>query len=379
MVKDLGLDDPETLAAVEQFHPKKYLVYVDFPLDLPMPNSKWCRYCVKLIGTTLRPEDKKRRFLPDMVIPIFPNTQCSGPDRPPIRPQTAFPFPNCFHWIYTLTNVRVRRPAAGFVDDSRAIRLSLDEHHEHKCTFELDFDRVDELAMADSDEEDDSRSLYPPLPPAAQQTPPGRLQTSRSSLGSSASPRGTESTPNSSFSSKLSDGEVEESRCPTDNTTDFSSSGADIVALNIFGWEPDPTFPLVPLIDLWFELDEHLTADTIPSPVEWFKEEEKIVSIILDGFARRKFKIVNSSPTTELLVNQDIGHNASPVADSSDSQGDELATGPVPGRGDPNPSDSKPTSASRMDIGVMGTFRAALRRVLKSIARALCFYSGKDR
>ena len=29
MVKDLGLDDPETLAAIEAFRPKKYLVYVD--------------------------------------------------------------------------------------------------------------------------------------------------------------------------------------------------------------------------------------------------------------------------------------------------------------------------------------------------------------
>ncbi len=288
------------------------LIFADLrlfkPLDLPMPNSKWCRYCVKLIGTTFRPEDKKRRLLPDMVIPIFPNTQRSGPDRPSIRPETAFPFPNCFHWIHTLTNIRMRRPAAGFVDDSRAIRLSLDEHHEHKCTFDQDYDRMDELAMDDSGVEDDSSSIatppeaqslpavpvwafsdpairkacrpfdaaqFLPLPPA-QQMPPQHPQVSAPSLDSCASSQRAERIPGSPFSLRHTDEDVDEL------TLDDSSSVTDIFAMNIFGWDPDPTFPLVPLVDLWFELYEHLTAENIASPLDWYGEEKlKIVSSVI--------------------------------------------------------------------------------------------------
>ncbi len=37
MVMDLGLEDPETLAAVEELHSKKYLVYVDFVRPIYSP------------------------------------------------------------------------------------------------------------------------------------------------------------------------------------------------------------------------------------------------------------------------------------------------------------------------------------------------------
>ena len=46
--------------------------------------------------------------------------------------------------------------------------------------------------------------------------------------------------------------------------------------MNIFGWDPDPTFPLIPLVDLWLDLEEHLTPENIPSPLEWFEEEKKV-------------------------------------------------------------------------------------------------------
>ena len=52
----------------------------------------------------------------------------------------------------------------------------------------------------------------------------------------------------------------------------------EISRLSLFGWDPDPAVPLIPLVDLWLELEEHICAEDIPSPVEWYKEEEQIVS-----------------------------------------------------------------------------------------------------
>lgn len=48
------------------------------------------------------------------------------------------------------------------------------------------------------------------------------------------------------------------------------------VERNAFGWEADPKFKFIPLVDIFLELEEHLTADTIPSPTDLWAEQEAI-------------------------------------------------------------------------------------------------------
>ncbi|KAJ2967146.1 hypothetical protein NUW54_g13595 [Trametes sanguinea] len=56
--------------------------------------------------------------------------------------------------------------------------------------------------------------------------------------------------------------------------------------MNIFGFEVDDTAELMPLVDLWFELTDHLTPETIPSPTELYEEHEEIMRIIHDARER---------------------------------------------------------------------------------------------
>ncbi|RPD57867.1 hypothetical protein L226DRAFT_472486, partial [Lentinus tigrinus ALCF2SS1-7] len=107
MVTDLGLDDPETIQESRNMPRKKYLVYLEWPTELPMPHMRWCRYEVSPTGTTLRSVDETRCFTSDMVIPIAPNMRCTGEHRP-VHPTPAFPFSNCYHWALNERIVRIR-------------------------------------------------------------------------------------------------------------------------------------------------------------------------------------------------------------------------------------------------------------------------------
>ncbi len=48
------------------------------------------------------------------------------------------------------------------------------------------------------------------------------------------------------------------------------------LAVDVFGWEPNARFKFIPLVDMWLDIDNHISADTIPSPVELWKEQEQI-------------------------------------------------------------------------------------------------------
>lgn len=47
-------------------------------------------------------------------------------------------------------------------------------------------------------------------------------------------------------------------------------------AMDLFGWLPNPAKMYVPLVNSWFELEEHLSESTIPSPVELWTEQQRI-------------------------------------------------------------------------------------------------------
>ena len=268
-----------------------------------MSTSKWCRYSVKLIANTLCPEDRKNGILPDMVIPIFPNTQCSSDTRPVIRPLQNFPFPNCFHWLESLSYICMRRHSP-FVDDSRAIRLDSEQNHATSWTFRQDFDRM--AAVLSQGEPDGSSSSFPTpedefmnavpdwalLDPIVREAcTPIDFSEKRRRAKAHAAPQDPpkhsppqpdldSSTPSTSSHSLEDDGLLDEKRTKSDlddlDKLDLSTSVAEIFTLNIFGWDPDPTFPLIPLVDLWFDLEEHITPENIPSPLEWFEEEKRV-------------------------------------------------------------------------------------------------------
>ncbi|RPD68980.1 hypothetical protein L226DRAFT_435205, partial [Lentinus tigrinus ALCF2SS1-7] len=140
MLKDLGLDDPDTLKEAQCMLRKKYLVYLEWPGELPMPGMRWCRYYVSPIGTTLRPPDESSGITSDMVVPIAPN-KGHTPERQPIHPTPSFPFSNCYHWIFNDVTVRLRVHTEG-VEHDGAIKLPAAEHLAMKDAFSLDCERI---------------------------------------------------------------------------------------------------------------------------------------------------------------------------------------------------------------------------------------------
>ena len=254
-----------------------------------------------------------------MVVPIFPNTQCSSDTRRPIRPLRDFPFPNCFHWINASTYVRMRRHSTPFVDDSRAIRLDSDQDYAALWAFKQDYERMktlppnrdldDSSSIASLSEEESPAVLNCALEgpvvrearfsvefsewqrwrdamagedvqerPRKPSLPCDAAQAPASDTTSTTSCADSQTSDSSSFDFN-EDGWHRQERANKlySVVEDTLDSQAEISYIaNTSGWNVDPTTPLYPLVDFWFELEEHLTAESIPSPVEWFEEERKI-------------------------------------------------------------------------------------------------------
>ncbi|TFK84700.1 hypothetical protein K466DRAFT_526956, partial [Polyporus arcularius HHB13444] len=107
------LRDPQALAEARAMKPKKYLMYLSMPMDLPSPASSWCRYGTDPVASTLRPADPRQGIAPDMVMPIAPNTQHLR-GRPALTPQPSFPFNNCFFWMDSMILLRVKVRKEGY-------------------------------------------------------------------------------------------------------------------------------------------------------------------------------------------------------------------------------------------------------------------------
>ncbi|KAI0697410.1 hypothetical protein C8T65DRAFT_755346 [Cerioporus squamosus] len=142
MVKDLGLEDSETLREVRGMSRKKYLVFLVWPEELPMPDMRWCRYLVDPIGTALRQPDEAQGITSDMVIPIAPN-KCYTGGRRPVYPTPTFPFSNCYHWVLNSMTVRVRVHQDGVAHDG-AFKLPPAESHALNEGFFPDCQRIED-------------------------------------------------------------------------------------------------------------------------------------------------------------------------------------------------------------------------------------------
>ncbi|KAI0664030.1 hypothetical protein C8Q70DRAFT_905978 [Cubamyces menziesii] len=265
-------NDPIATAEARALETKKYLVYLQSCLDIPFPTNLWYRYDVSPIATTLRAEEPSNGITSDMVIPIYPNTRHPHGSRSPILPEKPFPFPNCYHWIDTTEGVRIRRRNEPF-DDSNAIKLDAGEHVMIDVKFSDDYKRIDdffhELDVRAEMEGDSGVGSTASASPATS-----------SALGSSfpppqACPPLTHSDVTSNGSGDIA-GDEGNGSSYQDDENNHDPTVVELFKMDIFNLSHDHTAELLPLVDLWYELTDHLTADTIPSPLDFRKECEAI-------------------------------------------------------------------------------------------------------
>ncbi len=295
MLKDLGLDDAATIEEVRQMSVKKYLVYLDWvcfrhsmfisvaevtitqPEELPIGGMRWCRYTVAPIGTTLRPPDEANGITSDMVIPIAPNKSHTD-ERPPVHPKSPFPYSNCYHWIQTSTSVRVRVHEEG-VEHDGAIRLPPAESRAIMKRFNADYAQI-----SSSRPRDFNPSAGPLQPASAIDVAASaevvntaapvltntylRLVTQRR-LRTSTLP--SESDDESQRSPCGSSGDVFDCN-QTGKSTMTPATSVSAAAIDVFGWDPDSATAIIPLVDVWLDIDQHLKEHEIPSPLDLQQE-----------------------------------------------------------------------------------------------------------
>ena len=179
-----------------------------------------------------------------MVIPISP---CSLEGRPQASPSPPFPFPNCYHWIETGADVRIRAKPGGY-DEDRAVKHTIPEHMEIVETFSDDYERMEMNEMAFK--EALAAAVTPPTADPLELSPPDDIA--------------------------MEDG---------DDAVDDVSSRTSCSAFSeeplpdIFGLEHDPDIETrIPLVDLWSDLENHISADTITDPREFEEEVRQVQS-----------------------------------------------------------------------------------------------------
>ncbi|EIW61339.1 uncharacterized protein TRAVEDRAFT_44156 [Trametes versicolor FP-101664 SS1] len=159
---------------------------------------------------------------------IYPNTSHPG-IRALVQCITPFPFDDCYHWLENMTTVRLRRKADLF-DEDNAVQVEVMQHVVMKRRFGEDVQRSVPLKTA---------------------------QKAREPLQSV--PR-----PNTCVLLHLPD------------TSEADMEAQALLCKGILCLAHGPTAERLPLVDLWLELTDHLTADIIPSPLELYKEVNAI-------------------------------------------------------------------------------------------------------
>ncbi|RPD57931.1 hypothetical protein L227DRAFT_551440 [Lentinus tigrinus ALCF2SS1-6] len=292
MVADLGLGDEVTLTEARRFKPKTYLAFLFHPGELPIPGMRWCRYKAELIGTTLRTAIPEQGITSDMVVPIAPN--CFHPHgRKPVHSTPPFPLANCFHWVENDVTVRIRMREDGF-EHNGSFKVNFDEHLAMMRSFEEDYERIGAFYRAQEEEEEArSHALDPQGSEEPTATSQGKQPTSEDFVNHIISAGYLRYAQEEGvMTSTLPDGR-EAGTKPDSNSDSCSSStlsptsSFDDELINVFGLAPDPTTGLIPLMDAWLDIDQHLTADTIPSPDELENEVETMIQIIKRGVTRR--------------------------------------------------------------------------------------------
>ncbi|PIL33722.1 hypothetical protein GSI_04347 [Ganoderma sinense ZZ0214-1] len=215
--------------------PKTYLILTSFTYFSPFSRGKWFTYTVCPIGTSLRTVDEKRGYESSMCVPIFPN-EAHPAGRPPIRPGSAFPYDNCYHWAGLDLDVRVRRREEGF-DNTRAIRLPAGQQLDLDAQFRPDLGRAKQTRLA--------REKVASVRPA--------LETS-------------------------SEPSVPEQPEDVTNEVDIFEPPEDF---------EDPEY--IPLVDLWLDVADNLKQEDIGDLVDLYRERFEVMSIIKRAHERNPY------------------------------------------------------------------------------------------
>ncbi|RDX48701.1 hypothetical protein OH76DRAFT_1351949 [Lentinus brumalis] len=295
MVMDLGLDDPITLAEAKQMVTKRYLVYLHWPFELYMPDMRWCRYDAEIIGTTLRPSDENSGITSDMVIPIAPNKNYTG-ERRPVHPHPSFPFSNCYHWFRNHIKIRVRTREGGF-DHDGGFMLPGAEHLALNHGFSQDRKRLAAFRVA---KDELSAAATPAMTVPAEGGSSAKLAPKRQdSMNSARSALGAlaEGEPSirpdvlaETYLRLVTARGLKTSDPPSEIGSELNADGSDMVTsastmsslagMDLFGWDPDPSAALIPLVDAWLDVGQYLSEDDIPNPLELREEVVKIHSYV---------------------------------------------------------------------------------------------------
>lgn len=314
----LGLKDPEAVVAAQAIRTKTYLAYIhtvspSLPLayasralkmpikdvTLPIPGRPWYIYSISLVGTSLRPSDPAHGIDSSMCVPIYPNI--SHPEeREPVYPDPFFPFDNCYHWHRTRLSVRVRaRPEGWTAGEDHATQLSYDESSELSIYLQMDALRAREV-VGERELAGMVPIVYPPLdaPESVEEYKPPPLTSvadfSRENGGaalpsSSSEPRTSSDNQNPSTTDSTVPTETISRSCSNSSLPPLQRErerdAESIVSVDTIGSTTDlatirlraKDAALLPVVDLWYELTDHLTQEDIPSPVAFTEERDAFV------------------------------------------------------------------------------------------------------
>lgn len=210
-----------------------------------------------------------------MVIPIYPNTHHPGGPRNPIHTHPVFPFPNCYHWYNNDMLIRIRRKTRRY-DDSRAVRVDIWQHMQIGKGFRDDIHRLHQFRL-DQQAAAEIASSNEKLPCAKD----GRAASS--SQSSVSTDEGViddvDSLPEGPDDSDA-DSRKSLHATPPDRRCDTRDPNAAVIRIDPFGFRDAHPDEFMPLVHLWFELTEHLTAETIPSPIDFYKERDAITRYV---------------------------------------------------------------------------------------------------
>ncbi|KAI0350638.1 hypothetical protein OH77DRAFT_1524768 [Trametes cingulata] len=230
-----GVEDPTAFAAASGMQPRKYLVYLHTPLQLPCPGGGPYKYLAYFVGPDPRPDEPENFITSDMCIPIYPNTN-HPTGRAPVHPETLFPFTNCSHWVGWDLERKVR-VLEGNYPDELSVKLSSRQHVDMESYCGEDLTRSHQAKMKHGGQTEVEQPIAEEEPAAS--------STDEASLAQIS----------------------ELSECSSGSLED----------IDIFGLEPRDDDELLPVVKVWLDLAGHFADKDIPNPRGFVEESEAVI------------------------------------------------------------------------------------------------------
>ncbi|KAK0473073.1 hypothetical protein IW261DRAFT_718525 [Armillaria novae-zelandiae] len=146
-----SLNDPVVLRACKILKNKTYIACAINLCSFPLPGAKYVSLTAALVSQGLPNSDLGRFILPDMSVPISPETCHPGDplSRPPMKLSNPLPWPNCYHPTQATIKCRVQNdtnigdpwPEPRYKMELATDRLRLDQY------FREDANRRDALQL----------------------------------------------------------------------------------------------------------------------------------------------------------------------------------------------------------------------------------------